>query len=453
MNAAAKPEQFDLIVIGGGSGGLAAAQRAAEYGARVALIEPAPLGGTCVNVGCVPKKITYSAANLAHALNDARDYGFELTVHGHDWVGFVAKRRAYIERLNGIYEQNLAKKGVDYIVAWGRFRGPTTVEAGNRVLEAKHIMIATGGRPIIPAIPGKELGLTSDDFFALTSRPQRVAIVGAGYISVEFAGALKALGSDVTLLARKDSVVRSYDDYLQQGLLQAMAEDGIRFVSRAIPTALARTPAGLELATADGRTHGAFDAVIWAVGREPVTDGLNLAAAGVQTDANGFIATDVYQATNVPHIYALGDVTGRVALTPVAIAAGRRTSDRIFGGMADRHLEYEYIPTVIFTHPPIGTCGFSEADARQQFGESVKTYQTEFVPLYNSMTDHKPRTRMKLVTAGDDERVVGCHIIGPGADEMLQGFAVAIRMGATKRDFDDTVAIHPTSAEELVTMR
>ncbi len=446
-------EHFDLITIGGGSGGLAAAQRAADYGARVALIEPSPLGGTCVNVGCVPKKITFNAASLAHALHDARDYGFDVTVRGHDWAGFVAKRQAYVQRLNGIYERNLAKKGIAHIAARGRFTDPHTVEAGGRVLTGKHIMVATGGRPSVPGIPGHELGLVSDDFFGLKTRPQRVAIAGSGYIAVEFAGVLRALGSEVTLLVRQDSVLRHCDTYLQEGLRNAMADDGIRLVGQATPSALTRTSAGLSLATADGRSHGPFDAVIWAVGREPWTADLNLAAAGVETNPSGFIVTDDFQVTNVPHIYALGDVTGRAALTPVAVAAGRRTADRVFGGMAGRHLDYTNIPTVIFSHPPIGTCGVSEATARERFGSGVKVYTSEFVSLYNSITDHKPKTRMKLVTAGEDEKVVGCHIIGPGADEMLQGFAVAIHMGATKRDFDDTVAIHPTAAEELVTMR
>ena len=446
-------EHFDLITIGGGSGGLAAAQRAAEYGARVALIEPAPLGGTCVNVGCVPKKITYTAASLAHAMQDARGYGFDVTVQGHDWAGFVTKRQAYIKRLNGIYERNLAKKSIDYIAGRGHFVDPNTVEAAGRVLTGKHIMVATGGRPMVPQIPGHELGLTSDDFFRLTSRPQRVAIAGSGYIAVEFAGVLRALGSEVTLLVRKDSVLREFDEYLQEGLLRAMGEGGIQFVSQATPAALTRSKEGLVLETADGRRHEPYDALIWAIGREPSTNDLNLSAAGVVTDAQGFIMTDKYQVTSVPHIYALGDVTGRAALTPVAVAAGRRTADRVFGGMAGRHLDYDYIPTVIFSHPPIGTCGYSESAARQHFGEPVKCYTSEFVPLYHSITEHKPKTRMKLVTSGADEKVVGCHILGPGADEMLQGFAVAIRMGATKTDFDDTVAIHPTSAEELVTMR
>jgi glutathione reductase (NADPH) len=446
-------EAFDLVTVGGGSGGLAIAQRAAEYGARVALVEPAPLGGTCVNVGCVPKKLTFNAASLAHALVDAREYGFDLTVRGHDWAGFVARRRAYVQRLNGIYAANLAKKGITHVAARGRLTGPHTVEAGGRVLEGAHVCIATGGRPAVPAIPGRELGLVSDDFFALAERPARVAIAGSGYIAVEFAGALRALGSEVTLLARHDSVLRHFDPYLQEGLLRALGVDGICFVGNATPAALARRPEGLELATADGRRHGHYDAVFWAIGREPCTADLGLAAAGVRTDAQGFITTDRYQVTSVPHIYAVGDVTGREALTPVAIAAGRRTADRVFGGMAGRHLDYANIPTVIFSHPPIGTCGLSEQEARQQHGDAVKVYTSEFVPLYNGLTSYKPKTRMKLVTTGPDERVVGCHIIGPGADEMLQGFAVAIRMGATKRDFDDTVAIHPTAAEELVTMR
>ncbi len=446
-------EHYDLITIGGGSGGLAAAQRAAEYGAKVALIEPAPLGGTCVNVGCVPKKITFNAASLAHALEDARDYGFDVTVRGHDWAGFVTRRQAYIERLNGIYARNLDRKGVTHIAARGHFVDAHTVEAGGRTLTGEHILVATGGRPVTPDVPGSELGLVSDDFFALQARPQKAAIVGSGYIAVEFAGALRGLGSDVTLLARQDSVLRHFDDYLQQALLAAMAEDGIVFVPRATPASLSRDKGGFVLATTDGRSHGPFDAVFWAVGREPWTADLNLPAAGVQIDTANHIVTDDYQVTSVPHIYAVGDVPARAALTPVAIAAGRRLADRVFGGMAGRRLDYSNIPTVIFSHPPIGTCGLTEAEARQRFGTDVRVYTSEFVPLYNSLTNAKPKTRMKLVTAGTDQKVVGCHILGPGADEMLQGFAVAIHMGATKRDFDDTVAIHPTSAEELVTMR
>lgn len=446
-------EQFDLIVIGGGSGGLAAAQRAAEYGTRVAVIEFAALGGTCVNVGCVPKKLVYNAASLAHLMHDARDYGFDVTVKGQDWAGFKAKRDAYIQRLNGIYATNLARKNIEHVVGHARLTDPHTVAVAGRTLSAPHIMIATGGRPQLPDLPGSDLGLVSDDFFAMEQRPQRVAMVGAGYIAVELAGALRALGSDVTLLARHFCVLRHLDESLQEGVLEAMAADGINFVGNAVPAGLQRSADGLQLATKDGRSHGPFDAVFWVIGRVPAIVDLGLDAAGVQTDKAGFITTDAWQVTTVPHIYALGDVTGRAALTPVAVAAGRRLSDRIFGGMKDRCLDYSNIPTVIFSHPPIGTCGLSEREAREKFGDEVKVYSSSFVPLWNGMTTLKPRTRVKLVTAGTEEKVVGCHIMGPGADEMLQGFAVAIRMGATKRDFDDTVAIHPTVAEELVTMR
>lgn len=446
-------EQFDLITIGGGSGGLAAAQRAAEYGARVAVIESGALGGTCVNVGCVPKKLVYNAASLAHLMRDARDYGFDLTVKGHDWAGFKAKRDAYIHRLNGIYAANLTRKNITHVVGHARFSDPHTVVVDERSLSAPHLIIATGGGPLRPALPGSELGLVSDDFFALEQRPQRVAMVGAGYIAVEFAGALRALGSEVTLLARHARVLRHLDESLQEGVLEALAADGVNFVGNAVPSGLQRSAAGLQLATTDGRRHGPFDAVFWVVGRVPASSDLGLEAAGVQTDKSGFIPTDAWQVSNVPHIYALGDVTGRAALTPVAVAAGRRLSDRVFGGMSGRHLDYSNIPTVIFSHPPIGTCGLSEREAREQFGDEVKVYSSTFVPLWNGVTTLKPKTRMKLVTAGAEQKVVGCHIMGPGADEMLQGFAVAIRMGATKRDFDDTVAIHPTVAEELVTMR
>ncbi len=446
-------EQFDLITIGGGSGGLAAAQRAAEYGARVALIEPAPLGGTCVNVGCVPKKITFNAAHLAHTLADARDYGFDIEVRGHDWGGFVAKRHAYIRRLNGIYASNLARRGIELITDRAHFLDPHTVAAGGRELTGRYILVATGGRPTRPQLPGAELGLVSDDFFALSQRPARIAIVGSGYIAVEFSGALRALGSEVSLFVRQASVLRSFDGFLQAGLWEALAEQGIGLVSHADPTALARAGEQVTLTTADGRQHGPFDALVWAIGRSPNSAELNPAAAGLHTDPLGFIPTDDHQVTNVAHIFAVGDVTGRMALTPVAVAAGRRTADRVFGNMKGRHLDYGNIPTVIFSHPPIGTCGLSEEDARDKYGDAVKIYTSSFVPLYNSMTEHKPKMLMKLVTAGPEERVVGCHILGPGADEMLQGFAVAMRMGATKQDFDDTVAIHPTAAEELVTMR
>ena len=447
-------DSYDLVVIGGGSGGLAAAQRAVEYGATAAVIERGRLGGTCVNVGCVPKKVMWSAETLAHAFHDARDYGFAVPQHiAHDWAALKTRRDAYVERLNGIYARNLDQKNIPHIVGTARMTDANTVQVGDRALSAAHLIVATGGRPSIPAIPGAELGIDSDGFFELETLPRRVAIAGAGYIAVEFAGMLRALGAEVTLFFRYDSVLRSFDAMLQESLLEALADDGITLVPRATPAALEGSAGEVSVRTEAGAEHGPFDCWIWAAGRVPETDNLGLAAAGVATDERGYITTDAYQVTNVGHIYAVGDVTGRAQLTPVAIAAGRRLADRVFGGMEGRHLSYDSIPSVIFTHPPIGTCGMTEAEARQAHGDAVKTYTSDFVPLFYGVTDHKPRTRMKLVTVGKEEHVVGLHVIGPGADEMLQGFGVAIKMGATKADFDNTVAIHPTSAEEFVTMR
>lgn len=447
-------DNYDLVVIGGGSGGLAAAQRAVEYGATAAVIERGRLGGTCVNVGCVPKKVMWSAETLAHAFHDARDYGFAVPPHiPHDWVALKARRDAYVERLNGIYARNLDTKKIPHIAGVARLKDAHTVQVGDRELVGSHLLIATGGRPSIPAIPGAELGIDSDGFFELESLPRRVAIAGAGYIAVEFAGMLRALGADVTLFFRYDSVLRTFDAMLQESLLEALADDGITLVPRTTPAALEGNPGDVRVRTEAGAMHGPFDCWIWAAGRVPETEALGLDAAGVEVDERGYVPTDAYQVTNVGHIYAVGDVSGRVQLTPVAIAAGRRLADRVFGGMAGRHLSYDNIPSVIFTHPPIGTCGITEAQAREKHGDAVKTYTSDFVPLFYGVTDHKPRTRMKLVTVGPDEQVVGLHVIGPGADEMLQGFGVAIKMGATKADFDNCVAIHPTSAEEFVTMR
>ncbi|MEI8296531.1 MAG: glutathione-disulfide reductase [Pseudomonadota bacterium] len=446
------PVQYDYIAIGGGSGGLATAQRAAEYGARVAVVEPARLGGTCVNVGCVPKKLMWNAASLAHGIADARGYGFDVVMKGHDWASLKAARDAYVSRLNGIYESNLGRKNIDWIRGAARFVDAHTLAVGEQRLSAPHITIATGGRPAWPAIPGAELGITSDGFFALPERPARVAIVGSGYIAVELAGAFAGLGSQVTIVARHDRVLRHFDAMLSDALAREMAGDGIALVTHAVCASLTASPAGRELHLVDGRVLGPFDCVLWAIGREPLSDELRLDVAGV-TAVDGFVITDHLQNTNVEGVYAIGDVTGREALTPVAIAAGRRLADRLFGGRPDRHLDYELISTVIFSHPPIGTVGLTEAAARELHHDEVRVYTASFVPMYHALTAHKRRAEMKLVCVGPDERVVGLHVIGQGADEMLQGFAVALKMGARKRDFDDTVAIHPTAAEELVTMR
>ena len=446
-------EEYDLLVIGGGSGGLAYAQRAAEYGARAGVIEYGPLGGTCVNVGCVPKKVMWYAAEMQHHLEHAADYGFGIDVSGHDWASLKARRDAYVTRLNGIYEKNLDRRGVDYIQGSAHFVDPHTLAVGDEHYPADRIAIATGGRPMVPDIPGAGYGIVSDGFFTLEERPQRVLIAGSGYIAVELGGVFNALGSEVNIVIRKDGIVRSFDAMLGEEVMLAMQNSGIRFDTRVIPASVEKRDGGLVMTSEDGRRFGPVDCVLWAIGREPNSDTLGLGAAGVKTDAQGFIPVDRFQATNVEHIFALGDVTGAQALTPVAIAAGRRLADRIYGKMEGRHLDYRLVPTVIFSHPPMGTIGMNEAEARAEYGDAVKVYLSRFTAMYYALGEKKQPSVMKLITAGDDERIVGCHVIGDGADEMMQGFAVAIRMGATKKDFDDTVAIHPTSAEEFVTMR
>ncbi len=446
-------KKFDLIVIGGGSGGLAHAQRAAEYGVKAAVVESGRLGGTCVNVGCVPKKIMWYAAHHAHQLHLARDFGFDISNDGHSWSELKDSRDAYITRLNKIYENNLQKRDVTWIKGHAGFTDARTVEVAGHAYTAERYVIATGGYPVTPAIPGAELGITSDGFFALDERPKRVALVGSGYVAVELAGVFNALGSATTVLVRKDGVLRSFDTLLREELTAAMHSSGITLETGVVPESLQKEADGIQLQSADGRTFGPYDAVVWAVGRAPNTEGLAPERAGIATDVAGFIPTDDWQQTNVEHICALGDVTGRIALTPVAIAAGRRLADRLYNGLSERRLEYHLIPTVIFSHPPIGTVGMTEAVARLSFGDDIRIYETRFNPMLYAFSEEKMATAMKLIVTGPDERVVGCHMIGDGVDEMLQGFAVAIRMGATKAEFDDTVAIHPTSAEELVTMR
>ena len=446
-------QSWDLIVIGGGSGGLACAQRAARHGARVAVAEPGQLGGTCVNAGCVPKKIMYHAADVAHALVDAADYGFTIGKVAHDWVALKSRRDAYVERLRGIYLENLEKSGARLFRARARIMRPGRVAIGDDAHEARHIVVATGGRPLVPDIPGAGHGLTSDGFFELERMPARVAIIGSGYVAAELSGVFAALGSRVTLAIRYDHVLRSFDRMLSTRLMAAMQADGIEIVHYAVPTALEPSPEGCRVRLAGGAALGSFDAVIWAVGRVPNTEGLGLQEAGVTIGEDCEVATDLRQDTNVDGIHAIGDVTGRMELTPVAIAAGRRLADRLFGGEPARHLDYHMVPTVVFSHPPIGTVGLSEEDAREAFGDGIEVFSHDFMPLYHGITQRRRRAEVKLVCTGRERRIVGLHAIGMGADELLQGFAVALRLGVTKRDFDDTVAIHPTSAEELVTLR
>lgn len=447
-------KHYDLIAIGGGSGGLSAAERAASYGARCAVIETGRLGGTCVNVGCVPKKIMWHTAHLAHALDDASGYGFKLDYFDFDWRKLKTARDALIHHLNEEYLGYLSQAGVELIRGFARWMDARTLEVNGEHYTADHIVIATGSRPRIPDLPGAEFGISSDGFFELNNCPPRVAIVGSGYIAVELAGVLHTLGAEVMLLLRKDQVLRPFDAMLREQLMARLREDGITVLTHTQVRAVARRVNGSLNLHCDGQANILnVDTLLWAIGRDPNTAALNLPAVGVATTPSGAIPTDPFQNTNIPGIYAIGDATERFHLTPVAIAAGRRLADRLFGGQPDRRLLYENIPTVVFSHPPIGAVGLTEEEARRDYGEAVKIYQTQFRPLYHAFTARPLQTVMKLVCTGPEEKIVGCHLIGEGADEMLQGFAVAIRMGATKRDFDDTVAIHPTSAEELVTMR
>lgn len=447
--------RFDYLVIGGGSGGMASARRAASYGAKTALVEGGAIGGTCVNVGCVPKKVMWNSAAVADVLRHAPHYGFDVNVKGFDWPRLKQARDAYIERLNKIYDRNLAASDVTRIHGWGKFRDSHTVTVDGTDYTAEHILVATGGIPVVPDLPGAELGITSDGFFELETKPQKVVVVGGGYIAVELAGVLKALGCDVTLLLRGDTFLRTFDAALRDTLMEEMQGNGINILTRIHMDRVERDGDGkLALHCKDGSRHTGYDTLIWATGRKPHTEDLGLVAAGIETDDRGYILTDEQQNTNVAGIYAVGDVTPRAALTPVAIAAGRRLADRLFDGQDDARLDYDTIPTVVFSHPPIGTVGLSEEEARELYGDSgVKVYQSRFVNMYYSVMPEKAPTVVRLITVGDQEKIVGCHVIGLAADEMIQGFAVAVKMGALKKDFDNTVAIHPTAAEELVTLR
>ena len=444
--------QYDLIAIGGGSGGVACARRAAKHGAKCAVVEFDRLGGTCVNRGCVPKKVMWYGAHIAHTLNDAAGYGFDIERQGFDWNKLVTDREQYIRRLNGIYEKNLAKENVEHLNGFGSLVDEHTVKVGDKTYTTERIVLAPGGTPIVPDIPGAELGITSDGFFELTEMPNKVAVVGAGYIAVELAGMLHSLGADVSLIIRREHFLREFDDILSSTLTEIMQNEGLKIINNSDLKELKSAGSAINLTTKDDRDLGEFDQVIYAIGRSPLTAELNLQSAGVDTDSRGYIPTDEFQATNVESIFALGDATGRAQLTPVAIAAGRRLAERLYAGMSDRKLNYENIASVVFSHPPIGAVGLTETEAREKYGSDIKCYQTSFTPMYHAFTDHPQKTAMKLVVQGVEEKVVGVHMIGAGVDEMLQGFAVAVKMGATKKDFDDTLAIHPTSSEELVTL-
>lgn len=464
---------YDYLVIGAGSGGIASARRAATYGAKVGVVEKGRLGGTCVNVGCVPKKVMWNAASIAETLHDMKHYGFsgyDSDAISFNWNFIKENRDKYIVRLNGIYERNMGNSGVDSILGTASLadNGKGVVvkpdDGGDAVTySAKNILIATGGYPTFPDGEGiRENSISSDGFFELEELPGKAVVVGAGYIAVELAGVLQALGTDTSLVVRKNMALREFDEILSETLDNEMQRQGINIF---------RDTNGVEKITVDeasglktvflqnGEKIEEVDTVLMATGRSPLVAPLNLDGAGVAQKDGGYIIADEYSATNVDGVFALGDVVGNIELTPMAIAAGRRLADRLFGGpqFENAKVSYDMVPTVVFSHPPIGTIGLSEAQAVEKYGEdNVKVYRSKFANLYYGPwqveADDKPKTAMKLICAGEEELVVGLHVIGMGADEMLQGFGIALKMGATKADFDSCVALHPTAAEEFVTM-
>ena len=445
-------KEYDLIVIGAGSGGLAAAQRAAEHKQRVAIIEMGQLGGTCVNRGCIPKKIYWYAAEFAYDLKHSNTLGFETNDFKHNWQTLQQASKQYIKKLNDMYRKNLSQKNIEIITGNASFQSSKEISVGGVLLTAKQIIIACGATPVVPDIPGAEFGITSDDFFELKNKPNKTIIVGSGYVAVELAGILNALGSDTKIVARKNSILRKFDQSIQSSVIDYLVESGVE-VSLNTDVLSVKENNNQLLVQTNNKDHTSIDALLWAIGRKPLVSDLGLERTQVTKDKNNFILVDQYQTTKDPNICAIGDVVGNHELTPVAIAAGRILSDRLFSDKEKEWLEYKNIPTVIFAHPPVGTVGMSEEEARVVYGNKVKIYEANFVSLRHSLIGVSSKAMVKLVCLGKEEIVIGCHIVGQGADELLQGFAVAIKMGAQKKDLDSTIAIHPTLAEELVTLR
>ncbi|KAI1825430.1 putative glutathione protein [Xylaria intraflava] len=465
-------KETDFLVIGAGSGGLGAARMAsAKFGAKAMIIESGRLGGTCVNVGCVPKKVTFYAAAVAEALHDSKAYGFSVKETApFDWPTFKAKRDAYVKRLNGIYERNLTNDKVEYLRGRAKLLSRNEVEVlgddGTKTtVRAKRILVAVGGRPASPPnIPGAEYGIDSDGFFDIATLPKKVALVGAGYIAVEFAGMFNALGVETHLFIRYKNFLRQFDPMIQDGVTAEYERLGVHLHKESTQTRIDKDPSTGKLTVSYRDSNGDgqlsdVDHLIWAIGRVPETDNLGLENAGVKIGEKGHITVDDRQNTSVDNIFALGDVCGKAELTPVAIAAGRRLAERLYGPpevFANAHLDYTNIPSVVFAHPEVGSIGLTEPEAVEKYGrENLKIYTTSFTAMYYAMMDpsEKGPTKYKVICTGPEEKVVGLHIMGLGSGEMLQGFGVAVKMGATKKDLDSCVAIHPTSAEELVTLR
>ncbi len=445
---------YDLLVLGGGSGGVRAARMAAQRGVRVALVEAAALGGTCVNVGCIPKKLYSYAAGYAEAFEEAAGFGWTLSEPRFDWAALKANRAREIARLNGIYRDLLKGAGVDIVEGWGQLADAHTLQVGTRRMTGRHILLATGGTPYLPELAGRELALSSDQMFDLDPFPKRLVVVGGGYIACEFASIFRKLGAQVTQLQRGGRILSAFDHDISRFLASEMGKTGIDLRLDAQVERIARRGGALHLTLADGTLLDA-DAVLFATGRRPNTANIGLEALGVQLDDHGAVVVDAHYRSHVPSVHALGDISTRMPLTPVATAEAMALVDHLFGpmpGKAARSVSYDDIPTAVFTHPPVGTVGYTEAAARQKFG-AVTVYRTEFKPLKHTLSGSSERTLMKLVVDDATDRVVGLHMVGLDAGEIVQGFAVALRAGATKALFDSTIGIHPTAAEEFVTMR
>lgn len=445
---------YDLIVLGGGSAGLSAAIRAAQYGKRVALLEPGELGGTCVNIGCVPKKAMWLAADLHERIGLASAMGFDVDPRpALSWKELVIHRQAYISNIHSSYHKRLDETGVVRIPARGHLVDAHTVACSDGVrYSAEHILIATGAHPQRPDVPGAELGRVSDDFFDLRAAPAEVAIIGGGYIAVELAGLLQALGSKVSLLVRGKRLLERFDYELTDQLAENLRQQGVRIHFDYRLRELQRDGERVRALGHDAPVESVFDAVFFATGRRGNSRDLGLEALGITIGEHQQVEVDEWQTTAVPSVHAVGDIAGKVGLTPVAVAASRRLMDRLFGGRPEAKMDYENVPSVVFSHPPLGAVGMSEEDARSAF-DKVSVYHSRFRPMLQALANGTQRSLFKMVCAGPEERVVGIHLLGEAADEILQGFAVAVKMGATKAQFDDTVAIHPTSAEEVVLMR
>ena len=441
---------FDLFVIGAGSGGVRAARIAASHGARVGICESSRVGGTCVIRGCVPKKLLSYAAHFAEEFEDAAGFGWTVTGARFSWPDLIVAKDREIDRLNQVYLQLLSSSGVQLFNSQGRFVDSHRVQLGDDTISAEKILIATGGRPWVPEIPGSELAITSDEAFHLDTLPERVVVVGGGYIACEFASIFNGLGSEVTQVYRGPQLLRGFDADVRATIGREMSKKGVEIRFDSNVTAIERAGQALQ-AVLDNGERLETDCVMFATGRVPNSAGLDLAAAGIEARANGSIAVDDYSRTSQAHIFAVGDVTNRINLTPVAIHEGHRFADSEFGGVS-RPIDHAYVPSAVFTHPQVGTVGYSEEEARLHFGE-VDVFQSEFRPMKHTLSGRDEKTMMKLVAERASGTVVGIHIVGADAPEIVQGFAVAVKSGLSKEQFDATIGIHPTAAEELVTMR